>query len=823
MENYPIQLVMNASDYEKDEKRPPGHRNKRDYYAGKDEEFRLHRERFAEQLTLFAAAQTGNPYTKMAYAKVLLKPNAIAKSYRPTEKVLNEKNGCKVVGGGKKGEMFVRFSPSSVEKIKAVAETAEAGTTWVINNKGKKEAKPSPARSEVGAINDVLPITAEDKCGVTAEEIVAYVKKHGTGYLYVELFENTLDENLKTADDVQEQRKMFGSFKQGLQEIPGIRAYKSSLGRRNYVIMLTNSAQSQVNLRESLVESATPMQEPSTDVMMYDALLDFLTSHPVVKTVSLPPVVQGVPTPAFNFDEDEVASISKPEHLENYPLIGVADSGVAAALEDWVVARVDNLMPKHKDATHGTFIAGMHIIGKRLNPTFIKERDGNRLVDICVLPKQKDMRDAYPLGLEDFVENLRNSVRQAVDDTGVRVIGLSMNLQEERKSHKYSDLAEKLDEIATENNVIFVISAGNLLAPHKEWNPCNEEVNIKEFTSRKDDIVYAPAESLRNISVGALNPPNNLGMASYSCKGKGLETATKPDLVHVGGFGCDYDKVGRGLYSIDADGGIITWSGTSFSAPIVAKTLAALDHLTGGTMPRETLMALAIHNSIMPDAFKSKKYKRFLKDWIGFGQPLDAESILNGNEHSISLVFHHTIKKGKEYYFQFSWPKSLIKDGRCIGHVKVTLVSTPLLDYSYTEELVREDISVSLHQVDKKGKSLGTKLKPIFYVPNDKKEKVTLNEEERRDGYYKWNPVKVYDVSFPIGFPVDAGPWCLEAKYWKRDDEMQNDQGVEFTIIMTIDDPNGQAPVYNDMRQELKAMGVNINDIQAAVRAMQRV
>ncbi len=52
---------------------------------------------------------------------------------------------------------------------------------------------------------------------------------------------------------------------------------------------------------------------------------------------------------------------------------------------------------------------------------------------------------------------------------------------------------------------------------------------------------------------------------------------------------------------------------------------------------------------------------------------------------------------------------------------------------------------------------------------------------------------------------------------------MQNEQGVEFTIIMTIDDPNGQAPVYNDMRQELKAMGVNINDIQTAVRAMQRV
>ena len=201
---------------------------------------------------------------------------------------------------------------------------------------------------------------------------------------------------------------------------------------------------------------------------------------------------------------------------------------------------------------------------------------------------------------------------------------------------------------------------------------------------------------------------------------------------------------------------------------------------------------------------------------------MDSETILNGNEHSITLVFHHNIRKGKEYSFPFSWPKSLIRNGRCCGHVKVTLVSSPMLDYDYTEELVREELTVSLHQVDENGKSLGTKLKPIYHVSNNKDEKVTRNEEELREGYYKWNPVKVYDVAFPKGFPVDDGPWCLEAKYWSRDNAIHNEQGVDFTIIMTISDPKGEVPVYNEMRQELQATGVQINDIQTAVRVMPR-
>ena len=833
MENYPIQLVMNASDYVKDEVRPPGGSPPRDYYAGRDEQFRAHKVRFAEQLDQFSAAQLVNPYTRIAYAKVVLERKAIAKSNRPTGKMITEKNGCKVVGGSRKGEMLVRFSPSSTEKLKEALGKAEDTVQMVTDKKtGEEVVKTSAWRSEVGAIKDVLPFSAQDRCSITADDIVASIENEGNGMLYMELFENTLDKDLMGTDDEMEQRKMFKTLSAGLREIPGVRVFHSSLraARRSYVVYMVTSRDSVVNMGEDVLSAGVGKEELSKDVKDYDVLLDFLTTHPVVKQISISPVVHSMGSPGFHFDGTEEAEIPTPENLDKYPLIGVADSGIAHALEEWVAARVDNINPKYKDDGHGTFIGGLYIIGKRLNPTFITERDGNRLVDICVMPDEDHFSDVYHFGFEEFADNLRNSIREVVEQTGVRVIVFSNNARCSRPNDCYTEMAKVLDTIATELNVIFVISAGNLYGKevHREWSTDDAEANIVEFTSRKDDIVRSPAESISNLSIGALNPPENLGIANYSCIGKGLASGTKPDMVHVGGFGKKVSGKGYGMYSIVGDGTIVTSSGTSFSAPIVAKTLAALDYQIEGNVPRETLMALAIHSSTVPEPFQDKKYKPYLMDWIGFGKPSDSEAILNGDEHKISLVFHHAIRKGQVYSFPFNWPKSLVEDGLCKGRVKLTVVSTPQVDYDYGEEFVREEVRLSLVQM-KNGKrtSNQSQVKPIYYMTKPKAKaqevQVHLNEEELRKEWYKWNPVKVYEREFAKGVPVDGGVWYLEARYSDRENVVQSAGGLEFTVIMTIEDPKGDAAVYHEMRQELKAAGVRIDDIQTALRIKPRV
>ena len=43
-------------------------------------------------------------------------------------------------------------------------------------------------------------------------------------------------------------------------------------------------------------------------------------------------------------------------------------------------------------------------------------------------------------------------------------------------------------------------------------------------------------------------------------------------------------------------------------------------------------------------------------------------------------------------------------------------------------------------------------------------------------------------------------------------------EGVPFTVLLTISDPKGEQPVFNDMRQMLNALGVRIEDIRTAAR-----
>lgn len=825
MSNCPIQLVMNSSEYIDDERRVNRRGNHKDYYAGKDVEFQQHREFFSERLGLLASAQQSNRFSQIAYAKVVLNTKAHAKSNRPTEKILTAKNGCKVVGGNKAGEMYVRFGPNTVDKIKAGLVNAEDVTNWVLDDKGEPKAKPTVWRSEVGAIDDVFLLSRQDKCNFSAMEIVGYLEQYKVGYLYVELFETeSTSDIMQTLGNVQEAKKLFGSLIQGLKSFSGLKAYKSRLSTSKCLaVALTCVDKTVVDLENDIVSSGDAIDSISLNAFDYEQLLAFLTEHPLVKRVSVSPVVENLPSPSFAFDGTQDADIPEPGNMNNYSIVGVADTGVSNVFDKWVVARVDHMLPQYKDPSHGTFIAGLHVMGNVLNPKFCNETVGSRIVEISVLPKAGSFGDVYRLrGFEEFLFMLNNAIAEAVQLTGVRVIGLSMNIPQPRLSDDYSLFAKELDSIAMEHNVILVVSAGNLKVAHQDWSLNDPDANIAEYTSRNDDVVYSPGESLRNITVGALNPPDDHGVASYSCIGDGHISATKPDLVHVGGLGCWQPGVGTGVYSVSAEGKIVSGAGTSYSAPLVAKTIAEVDHRIEGLTPRETLMALVMHNSYVPEALRDKQYRPYLKKLIGFGMPASSEQILNGSEHSISMVFHNSIRRGQILSFPFSWPSSLVDRGMCKGKVKLTMVCTPQLDYDYGEELVREELQVSLFQINANG-AKKYRIQPLYAVKGSPVSEVGLNEEERIDNLYKWQPVKVFEKEFSRGVALNAGSWRMEVRYLNRENTIPLPEGLRFTIVLTIEDPKNVAPVYNEMRLSLQAEGVQIRDIQTAVRIEQRV
>ena len=74
--------------------------------------------------------------------------------------------------------------------------------------------------------------------------------------------------------------------------------------------------------------------------------------------------------------------------------------------------------------------------------------------------------------------------------------------------------------------------------------------------------------------------------------------------------------------------------------------------------------------------------------------------------------------------------------------------------------------------------------------------------------------------------PKGVGPtsdWRLMINYLTRSNGHMPDGGVPFTAILTISDPEGDAPVFNDLRQNLQALGVQISDIRTAIRITPRV
>ena len=810
----PIQVVLNTNEYiEPAPTRVGGGRNK-DFYYGRNDEFVTHRMNLVREVSEVGQVFMDNPYSAIGYAKVRLIKAAWAKSHRPENALFNDRHHCRIVGGMRRGELLVEMDGRHVGSLVQVMNGAEIEDRWTTNREGERVLSPSRARSEVGAIEHIAPITGEDRCSISPQAMADWVQNR-FGCLIVELFNMPRESNRGLS---AEESRLYDSFRHGLESIVGLQVGKVMIKDADALTMtIRSNAPTRISFTGPIHREE--IDEPCADMNKYDNLIQFLRTHPLVKSVSLSPSIQSLLS-SHRYDGTEHIDILTRDG-DNYPIVGVVDNGISNVFSDWTINRCTFIDPTDRDENHGSFISGLLVNGKALNASICKEEDGCLLADICVLPKDGRW-DAYYFydHFSDFLGVIEDSVRDAVESTGVRVFNFSMNIDSApRGINDYGYIAKKLDELATELDVVFVISAGNL-GQHGEpfrnmWN-ADPVANVTEIQSRHDDIATEPAESIRNISVGALNP-DAVGLACYSRKGKASELAVKPDFVYPSGSGMNVAGIGEGLYSVDKNGMMVSKSGTSFSAPQVAKTLAILAHSIEGQVSRETLLALLYHSAEVPEAFNHKAYKPVLEEMIGYGMPQCSADILDGNDHSITLVFSENIRKGMILTFPFAWPRSLVKNGKCFGNVKMTIVSTPNVDHRFGSECVRENVGAHLRIDTPTGKK---DIMEILYREHNSTD--AGYEWELIEQEHKWNPVKVYERNIKRGI-VNPGQFYLEVDYLSRTSEQISPDGVPFTVILTISDNNGEAPVYEEMRSAIIANGAQISDIRTAARITPRV
>lgn len=666
-----------------------------------------------------------------AVAKVKMKNEAIAKSHRPTN--LFSKKTCPIIGVGNSNELYLEVTPTGLRNLEE----------RIVNSNAKT------VKANISTLSKIEPFLPEDAIKNTN------LSNYGDNnkYVKVKLFK-FLDEKVNAAVE-EELKKHLESNKAKIEK------------KINY--------SDNISVYKVLVDD--------------NSLIENIADFGAIKSLSSFPVLTTYRPSQAPAQELENLPVFLPSDEKSYPYVGVVDSGVSSEhpyISPWVEHTEEYVLPEEKNHFHGSFVSGIISYGNRLNGK-LSPYDGVKIIDVCVIPNiDEDYGPVGALSEDELVEVLNEVVPRYSGK--VKVWNLSLGSSDMCDEESFSDLAVSLDQIQDENDVIFVISAGNYDSfPIRSW-PVSPELDY-------EDRITSPADSVRAITVGSISHLDTKLCKKYypspfSRKGPGPSYITKPDLVDFGGSIENFPElVKKGISSFDEDGNLIEDIGTSFSTPRISALLSKIYHYLGHQPSVNLAKALLIHSSI--DMRTNSRFVRKDKEYLGFGKPDDIDRILNCTKSSSTVIFEGTLYPSSYIEItDFPFPEVLVEGDKCYGEIYVTLVYNPPLDSNYGFEYCRSNIEVTLGTTKDNGKYSGQ-------VPLDK---IGGFEKELIANGMKWSPVKVYHRKISKG--IENNPWKLRLDLQGRSGEVLEPQ--DFTLIVTIRDPENEKQVYADVAQQLE-------------------
>lgn len=846
----PVQVFLDTKRFIELEETHAGG-GSRDFFEGDNRGFAIQKEKVRTKIRGMSSAlrQRGEP---AGFIRVQMRDEALGKSYRPIRSLFTESHGFALVGAGRIGEMVFQTTPERLDRLdQIIDERAEvAPRREPHKDTGELVTRVSGYRSEVGAIADIGLHDGADRVQFTAEEAVAWLKQSNTvgGYL-VELFRPNLSLSQSAIVTLAER------FRAGLEHLPsgvsvrpflpsedtsrfGIPSLAVSIqllhdrGRKEIALPLTAGAQS---------VQALPAPERSTiplavdlDVGHHRELLSLLRGQALVRSVELPPLVEAAPASL----PSDIArpTIPGPVQGRRYPVVGIIDGGVAdiPELRPWCVGDAGLVPEQDRDTNHGTFIAGLVVAGHLFNPHLSNqiEPSGCKFFDLDLFPRRGLRETYYGSDIDTFFDLLDEKIKAAKRDHSVRIFNLSFGLRSPLGRLTYNPITDRLDRLARANDIILVVSAGNLQPTETRptWSTdASEVVTMLANSGADSQRICPPAEHLLGLTVGAVNPPGVPNHAAdvpttYTRRGPGIGGARKPDLAHYGGAAPSAATGNRtGLASFAPNGEAVESCGTSYASPNVAATLATLDDRLEHAQNREILLALTIHRAKRSKPLSHKALRHISREFVGFGLPPTCDALLLDDPHAISLVFSETLLRRQKLEFPFAWPAALVADGGiCRGEVEVTLVYTPPIDSDFKDEAQRVQMEAHLAQesIDHATGEIswGSRLaQDGSGVPPG------MNKTERylvRTGL-KWSPIKRYELKMPQG-RGNSSNWKLTLDSLTRAGAHYPVEGVPFALILTIFDGKRAAPIHDEVRNGLRAQGFTLADITVAHRVRQR-
>lgn len=708
--------------------------------------------------------------TGAAPVRVKLLTKAAAKSHRP-EKLFSSAT-CPIVGAGRLGELFVKATPDGLSRLARVIES----------NHAERIVKEL---SCVEAIEAVTPVYRRK--GVEPKDVLRRSPRSKDGFITrVRLFNFGADEDQPTL----------------------VANFEETCRRRH--IRISSEGYSP----GSFVYGAECRSVEDVEALSRVIGVRSIASMPLIRTLR-PKMLNPKPLPKL---------LTRGEVAGDVPVVVVVDSGITdqiPELETWVVGRESTVAPAYRNPDHGTFVAGLICWGGELNPT-VAGIDGSpcAMFDLQVIPNADPAKgDTDSLGEQEFLSSLQTALQQHANE--FKVWNLSLSSDAVCSMDEFSELAEELDNLQEKYQVSFVISAGNYDNPPLLDYP-------RTPAQLGPGRITAPADSVLGITVGSVSHvdykrkgPKEHHPSAFSRHGAGPNYVIKPDLVHYGGS-CSTDAAHiAGIRSVNGQGSAENL-GTSFSTPLVSRTLAQIYHQITPTPTPVLARALLTHHARDPRT--QQRVPDGEENFFGFGLPAPVPYCLECSPHTSTLVFEDTLRPG--YFLEwddFPYPASLRRNGRYFGEIWMTVAFAPARGArwgsEYCETHIDAHFGVYRDQVSRETGEVKTKF--VGLVPPEHKNPGVLYESYQVEKLRKWAPVRTYHGD--LGEKGERGSrWRLKVQLLTRHgiEDVEADKPQPFSLIVTISDPLKKAPVYDEMARSV------LNRFQSqnlAVRAAARI
>jgi hypothetical protein len=683
--------------------------------------------------------------------KIYVKEEAIAKSYKPNDLCRN----CPIIGTGQLDELYVKLTSRNIHETIEIIKTLPS----------------QRVKANLTALREVSPFVPEDKI---SKQLIAVTENNKFSEVKEKIKIKIFD-----FDNEYDNEIIHNYVKNKIQEME----LDSDIKYIKYGEKIEY-----IKIRVESVEDINKLAKVNG-----------------IKTIDF---FQEYSMPINSQNGTDFGRVEEREFQQSDEIIGIIDGGISPSnkyLNPYIVARETYVPSEYQNHSHGTFIASTIQYGDYLNGISGNNKSFNFL-DVVAIPnsdpKIGPVDSIGEIQLMEIIEDVMGKYSKKV-----KIWNISLGMQSIVSDGKtMSDLGVFLDYIQHEYDVQFIVSSGNIEKPPlRTWPP---QENYGEH-----DRIISPADSVRAITVGSLayrdsdiSIVNKDEPSPFSRRGPGVNFIVKPDLVDYGGnIDCKYCVNGLGMIGMDIHGNAVEGIGTSYSAPRVARKVACIhDEL----VEKNKLLAKAL--TIHSARLKSRELINSDNDLVkyyGFGMPsIDSNECLKCNSSEVTMIFKQKLVHGTHLeMYSFPYPKSLIKNGKYIGEICMTLAYDPLLDERYGQEYCRANIDASFgtYNLTEKGIDFHGQ------VPVEKTWDGNFEKAKVENGF-KWSPIKSYYRKLPRGINVSDG-WKLRLDMYARNGTFIEE--MEFVLIVTIKDPNNN-DIYSEIINGLRENGYITNNLE---------